>query len=210
MAALPALHNSGNVTFGCFNAPAKFSDSILAIWGEVLRTVPGSRLMLKGQGFGLSSMRERYLERLARAGLDPARVEFIERTTGTAEHLALYHRVDIALDTFPYHGTTTTCEALWMGCPVVTLLGDRHAARVTASLVSAVGHPEWVARSPSEYVAIAAGLARDVNGLAELRGRLREEMSASVLLDHVGQAGCFGAAVRACWRDWCGSVASSE
>lgn len=203
VADLPARHSGGAITFGCFNTPAKFSDGTLALWGQLLRAVPSSRLILKGLGLGTPQMRAWYAARLERAGLDPARVKFMERTDGTAEHLALYHRVDIALDTFPYHGTTTTCEAMWMGCPVVTLLGDRHAARVTASLVTAVGHPEWIAGSPGDYVAIAAGLAANLDALAEVRLRLRSEMAASSILDHAGQAGRFGQAVRACWREWC-------
>jgi predicted O-linked N-acetylglucosamine transferase (SPINDLY family) len=208
VAPLPALRDGAVITFGCFNTPAKFSDSMFAVWGEVLRAVPGSRLVLKGQGLGESGVRAGYVDRFVQTGIDPSRVEFIERTAGTAEHLALYHRVDVALDTFPYHGTTTTCEAMWMGCPVVTLLGDRHAARVTASLVTAVGHPEWVARSRSDYVAIAAGLASDVSALAGLRARLRSEMENSGLLDHAGQASRFGAAIRACWREWCQSASA--
>ena len=86
-------------------------------------------------------------ERLAQAGLDLARVELIERTADVAAHLALYQGIDVALDTFPYHGTTTTCEALWMGVPVVTLAGDRHASRVGVSLLQAAGHPEWVEKA---------------------------------------------------------------
>ncbi|HWA25507.1 MAG TPA: tetratricopeptide repeat protein, partial [Lacunisphaera sp.] len=126
--------NIGSVTFGCFNNLAKISDTMLALWARVLAAVPNSRLLLKGRGLGDAATRQRYFERLAAAGLAGDRVEFLERTTTTEEHLAVYRRVDISLDTFPYHGTTTTCEALWMGVPVVTLMGDRHVSRVSGSL----------------------------------------------------------------------------
>jgi predicted O-linked N-acetylglucosamine transferase (SPINDLY family) len=140
---------------------------------------------------------------LRRAGIDPARVELLERTDTIPQHLQLYARVDVALDTFPYNGTTTTCEALWMGCPVVALRGDRHAARVSASLVSAAGHPEWIGRTQEEYVAIAGGLVRDLAVLAAQRDRLRAEMKASLLLNYPLQAQRFGAAIRTAWGDGC-------
>jgi len=116
-----------------------------------------------------------------------------------AGHLAAYAQVDVALDPTPYNGTTTTCEALWMGVPVVALAGDRHAARVGASLLTAIGHPEWIARTAAEYIRIAAAVAADHSG--ENRGAsLREQMRRSPLLDHRAQAARFGAALRACFE----------
>lgn len=191
------------VTFGCFNNLAKVTDELLRVWARLLAAVPGSRLLLKGRGLGEEAVQERYRARFAAAGLPAERVELLERTDGLVEHLALYHRVDIALDTFPYHGTTTTCEALWMGCPVVTRQGDRHAARVGASLLHALGHSEWVADDADGYVALAAALASDRSRLAALRAGLREEVRRSPLLDHAGQAERFGAALRQCWAAWC-------
>jgi predicted O-linked N-acetylglucosamine transferase (SPINDLY family) len=114
------------------------------------------------------------------------------------DHLAAYNQVDVALDSFPYHGTTTTCEALWMGVPVVTLAGATHASRVGISLLTAVGHPEWVAKDRADYVRIASELARDPVALDQARAGLREAMAASALLDHAGQARRFGEAVLAC------------
>jgi protein O-GlcNAc transferase len=127
----------------------------------------------------------------------------LERTAETKAHLELYHDVDIALDTFPYHGTTTTCEALWMGVPVVALVGDRHMSRVGASLLTAIGRAEWLAHDADAYVRLASGLAGDPLRLTGIRRGLRAELQASPLLDHVGQAACFGAALRTCWREWC-------
>jgi predicted O-linked N-acetylglucosamine transferase (SPINDLY family) len=194
---------TGRVTFGCFNNLAKISDTTLRLWAGVLAAVPGSRLLLKGRGLGEAAVRDRYLARCAAAGIDGGQLDFAERTARTEDHLALYGGVDIALDTFPYHGTTTTCEALWMGVPVVTLLGDRHAARVSASLLMAAGHPEWIATDAADYVRIAAALASEPVRLAALRASLRDELLASPLLDHAGQAARFGAALRDCWAAAC-------
>lgn len=209
--APPPLANGAPPTFGCYNNLAKVTDAMLALWGRLLRAVPESRLVLKSRGLGDGLQRVRLQERLARAGLPAGQVELLERTADTASHLSLYGRVDVALDTFPYHGTTTTCEALWMGVPVVTLAGERHASRVGVSLLHAAGHPEWVARSEDEYIRLAADLASDQHRLAALRAGLRDEMRAGPLLDHAGQAARFGAALRQAWMKWCvGEDGSSE
>jgi predicted O-linked N-acetylglucosamine transferase (SPINDLY family) len=199
----PPCLASGRVTFGAFNNFTKVTDETLRVWARLLEAVPGSRLCLKGEGLGDPAILAPVRLRLRQAGLSDDRVEVLGRTPDTASHLALYAGIDVALDTFPYNGTTTTCEALWMGVPVVAVAGDRHCARVSESLLTAVGHPEWIAPNPDAYVALAAALARAPGQLAELRTRLRAEMQASPLLDHVGQAARFGAALRACWLRWC-------
>jgi predicted O-linked N-acetylglucosamine transferase (SPINDLY family) len=117
--------------------------------------------------------------------------------------LAAYGEIDLALDTFPYNGGLTTCEALWMGVPVVSLRGGVHAARVGASLLSAAGMPELVAESPEQYVRIAAGLAADVQRLAEKRAAMRDALRGSALLDGPAHAGRYFDAVRGMWRAWC-------
>ena len=191
------------VTFGCFNNVAKISDTTLALWARVLAAVPGAKLLLKGRGLGDPAMRQRYLDRLTANGLPADRVEFLERTATTEDHLALYRRVDISLDTFPYHGTTTTCEALWMGVPVVTLMGDRHVSRVSGSLLTAIGRTEWIAASADDYVRIATQLANDPVALSVARAGLREQVGKSSLGDHAGQAACFTTALRQCWQNYC-------
>lgn len=193
----------GHVTFGCFNNPAKITDAMLGVWAEILHAVPESRLRLKGRGLGSAEARARYAERLARLGVPAERVDLFDRTPDTQSHLAQYHEIDIALDTFPYHGTTTTCEALWMGRPVVTLAGDRHVARVGMSLLRAVGRPHWIARDAAEYARIAVGLALDRETLAAECGHLRAALETSPLMDHAGQAARFAAALRTCWQTWC-------
>lgn len=201
--SLPAAAPDAPITFGCYNNLAKITEPMLQLWGRLLARVPNSRLVLKGRGLGTAAVKERYHARLAACGIPAERVELLERTAETNSHLALYHRVDIALDTFPYHGTTTTCEALWMGAPVVTLMGDRHVSRVSGSLLKAVGHPEWIANTTDDYVRICAELASDRTRLASIRSGLREELRRSQLLNHAGQAMNFGKALRACWTEWC-------
>jgi protein O-GlcNAc transferase len=199
----PAGDRQGPVTFGCFNNFAKITDELMAHWGGLLAAVPDSRLVLKGAGFEAPVIRAEVERRLTAAGIAPHRLELLERTATLEEHLAAYGRVDVALDTFPYHGTTTTCEALWMGVPVVTLAGDRHASRVGASLLTAIGRLEWIAHSPADYRQIAAGVAAAWPRTQAARQELREGMKRSALCDHPGQALRFGAALRDLWRTWC-------
>ena len=199
----PPVLARGHITFGCFNNPAKITAAILGLWARVLAAVPGSRLCLKGAGFAEPAQRERFGAAFAAAGVTADRIEYLERTADTRSHLACYERVDIALDTSPYNGTTTTCEALWMGVPVVTLVGDRHMARVSTSLLAACGHPEWAAGNEDDYIGIAVRLAGDTQRLAVIRAGLRAELSDSTLLDHAGQAQRFGDALRECWQAWC-------
>jgi protein O-GlcNAc transferase len=197
--------NVGLFTFGCFNAPSKISDRVLSLWARVMEAVPDSRLLLKGAGFGEPAVRAAYFERLARLGLVVDRVGLVERTPDTQSHLAMYQLVDVALDTFPYHGTTTTCEALWMGVPVVVFAGDRHMSRVGVSLLHAAGHPEWIGQTAEDYVRIASGLAADVDTRRRLRSALRDDLRRGPLMDYKGQAERFGAALRNCWVTWCGA-----
>jgi predicted O-linked N-acetylglucosamine transferase (SPINDLY family) len=201
--APPSSAAGAPFTFGSFNNPAKISTPLLAAWARVLQAVPNSRLRLKGTGLDQEAYAAPLRQQMSRAGIDPGRVDMFDRTADLAGHLAQYHEVDVALDAFPYHGTTTTCEALWMGVPVVTLAGDRHASRVGASLLGAAGHPEWVARDWDDYVAIATDLAGQPEKLAQHRASLRGELSQSVLLDHAGQAARFGEALEGCWREYC-------
>jgi protein O-GlcNAc transferase len=197
--APPPCAAGAGVTFGSFNALSKINDHTLRLWRDLLAAVPGSRLVIKS--YGLET--ERWQQRLAQAGIALDRVTLRQPTADIAEHLACYAEIDLALDPFPYQGTTTTCEALWMGVPVVTLAGDRHTSRVGVSLLHAVGHSEWIAHDDADYVAKAAALAADPARLAAARAALREEMRRSPLLDHAGQAGRFGAALRQVWREWC-------
>jgi protein O-GlcNAc transferase len=195
------------VVFGSFNLPLKLTPTCLEMWSAALRAVPGSMLVLKHISLKEPWMRERLLERLERAGVSRAAVRILPPDATFREHLDSYAQFDIALDSYPYHGTTTTCEALWMGVPVVTLRGDRHAARVGDSLLHAVGLGELVAGSPPEFAEIAGRLAAERQRLRVWRGvgegSLREIMRGSALCDGAAFCARFQGAVRSAWREWC-------
>lgn len=177
----PPSDKNGYITFGSFNNPAKMVRETVRLWGAVLRQLSGSRLILKNRMFTEEKARQLFLDRLAAEGVGAERITFVSYSTTTEEHLGCYASIDISLDTFPYHGTTTTCEALWMGVPVVTLMGDRHAARVGGSILTRLGLEELIARTPEEFTAAAVALAADREGLREIRRTLRQRMHVSPL-----------------------------
>jgi len=177
--------------FGSFNLFAKLSPLTLSLWRRILEGAPGSLLVLKG----IAADHAYWREKLVAAGIGSDRVRLLPHCESMYDHLACYQGLDLALDPFPYNGTTTTCEALWMGVPVLTLAGDRHASRVGASLLQAVGLPDFVATDPDGYVARAVQLAGDRPRLAELRSSLRERMRTSILCDAPAQARRFGDAL---------------
>jgi predicted O-linked N-acetylglucosamine transferase (SPINDLY family) len=199
--ALPA--DDAPITFGSFNNAAKIGPTSIDLWARVLKAVPGSRLLLKSQTLSDAAGRARIERRFVEAGIEASRLELVAYSKTRQEHLELYRRVHVALDTTPYNGTTTTCEALWMGVPVITTLGDRHAARVSASLLHACGHPELVAKDAEAFVQLASTLAQDRARLATLRASLRGELRASPLCDAPAYAARFHAAIRDCWKQWC-------
>lgn len=204
LAAPPPVLKQGFITFGSFNQRVKMSAECIALWSRVLNSVPGSRLLLKSvAGMGQVSVRESLLEEFASHGIARERVELLPSDTTTEAHLQRYAEMDIALDSIPYNGTTTTCEALWMGVPVIGLVGDRHAARVSASLLNAVGLRELLAQDEDEFVRIAVQLASDRPRLASLRDGMRARLMASPLLDSRGMARNLEQAWRGMWRDFC-------
>jgi predicted O-linked N-acetylglucosamine transferase (SPINDLY family) len=199
-APLPAPRQ-GHVTFGSFNDLKKTQPAVIRAWAEILNRVPGSRLLLKCSSFVDATTRDRYAKSFAEAGADPERVRMVPRVASTEEHLGLYGKIDIGLDPFPYNGTTTTCEALWMGVPVVTLRGDRHAGRVGASLLGRVGLGDWIADTKEGYVALAVSWASRRDELAALRRELRERVARSPLRDARGLTRAIEDAYRTMWRD---------
>lgn len=190
-------------TFGSFNAIAKIGDACCELWARAMHAVPDARLLLKTKALADDAAREALLARLTRAGISTDRVELIPSTATVAEHLALYERMHVALDTFPYHGTTTTCEALWMGVPVVSCVGDRHASRVGKSVLTNAGAAECVAAEAAQFAAICARFAQYRDQLHTLRTSLRQRMSASPLTDTRAYQTRFLAAIRAAWSDRC-------
>ncbi|HEY8747812.1 MAG TPA: tetratricopeptide repeat protein, partial [Tepidisphaeraceae bacterium] len=198
VAPLPALAR-GYVTFGSFNQFAKVSGDALAAWAKLLKTVPGSRLKLHAAE---GTHRQRTLDEFAAAGVDVARIEFVGRVS-PSQYFGQYNGIDIALDTFPYPGGTTTCDALWMGVPVVCLPGGTSISRGGLSVLSNVGLAELAARDVEEYVALAANHATDLNRLSNLRASMRDRMRASPLMDAVSFARGVESAYRTMWRQWC-------
>jgi predicted O-linked N-acetylglucosamine transferase (SPINDLY family) len=200
---VPTVVPGGPTTFGSFNLASKISDACLALWSRVIVAVPNSRLLIKSRFLSDQSVVGPLRERCVRQGIPSEQLEIMTHSPTQREHLELYGRVHVALDTLPYNGTTTTCEALWMGVPVVSRVGDRHAARVGASLLSAVGHAEWAAEDDDRFVAVAGGLARDHRLLARLRASLRTEMAASALCNQGHYAARWQGLVRDEWRALC-------
>ena len=184
VADAPCQRN-GYVTFGSFNNYSKINENVTQLWARVLLSVAGSRLLIKATALTDVKTANRCRQMLLDAGIPEDRFRLIGRTKTTAEHLALYRQVDIGLDTFPYNGTTTTCEAMYMGVPVITMSGDRHATRVGSSLLTATGMGRMVADSNDAYLYIARELASDCDRLVELRGGLRQRMLSSPLCDAV-------------------------
>ena len=203
---VPPLFHNGFPTFGSFNNFAKVNGKVVSLWAAILRAVPGSRLYLKSSANTDEWVRDRYRRMFAAEGVDADRLRFGPHSAPVFEHLAAYGEVDIALDPFPFNGTSTTMEALRMGVPVVTLAGENHVARVGASLLTHVGHPEWIARNPESYVSAAIMLAQDRGRLAASRMRLRNEYLASPLANPAALARSVEAAYRAMWRKWCAAV----
>lgn len=195
----------GTITFGSYSNLTKMNDETFALWARILNEVQGSTLILRHTAFGAPGVRADVFRRLAAAGLGEQterRVQILGPVNGSREMMPEYHKLDIALDTFPYSGMTTTCESLWMGVPVVSLAMDRSVSRYSLSILANCGLSELVASTPEEYVRIAVGLARDPQRLAEIRRTGRERMG-RVVCDGAGFARRFEAAMRGIWREWC-------
>jgi protein O-GlcNAc transferase len=195
---LPAVEH-GVITFGCLNKFYKINDQCLVLWAKVLQAVPRSRLLLlvpQGQA------RQRVLARLEQEGVGSARVEFAARQP-RADYLKLHHHIDIGLDPLPYNGHTTSLDAIWMGVPIVTQVGNTVVGRAGLSILSNVGLPELVAYTPEQFVIVAATLAGDLEQLATLRAGLRGRIERSPLMDAPRFARNVEGAFRAMWQRWC-------
>ncbi|HVX83355.1 MAG TPA: tetratricopeptide repeat protein [Phycisphaerae bacterium] len=199
---LPAESGRG-VTFCSFNALAKIRRPTVELWGRTLAAVHNSRMLIKAPRLRDDITRAAMRSWFNNVGIADDRIEFLPGTDTFFDHLATYHRADIALDTFPYHGTTTTCEALWMGLPVISLTGNTHRSRVGLDLLSAIGLPEFAASSPDHFVQTAAALAADLPRLRSLRASMRDRLRASPLLDCKSLAAAVESAYRTMWRAWC-------
>jgi protein O-GlcNAc transferase len=197
----PALQ-SGQVTFGCFNNPSKITRQVVAVFGRILRQVPGSRLFLKYGAFADPALGARYLAWLAEEQIAKERVE-ISGHSSMLRFLESFSRVDIALDPFPYSGETTALHTLWMGVPLVTLDGVTLAQRLASRVLRVAGLTDWIAGSQDQYVAIAGSLASDLGALGRQRQTLRPQLQASALFDTAGVTRELEATYRALWQRWC-------
>jgi len=194
---------AGHLTFGSFNNPTKVNGAVLDLWTRVLEAVPGSRLVLKyNAAFADPALRARVLAPFARRGLE-GRVTLLTTMQTRAEHLALYRGIDLALDPFPFSGSTTTFEALWMGVPVITLAQERMVSRWSTSMLRAAGLDDFVAGTEEEYVALARRCAGDLGWLAEIRAGLRDRVRHSPLTDAGSNSRALQRALAAMWRRWC-------
>jgi predicted O-linked N-acetylglucosamine transferase (SPINDLY family) len=199
--ATPALAN-GFVTFGSFNIVSKVSGTLVKAWAKILRQVPGSKIFLKNRGFGLPMVQRRYRELFEDEGVSSERVLF-SGWSKQPELLASYGSVDICLDTFPYNGGLTTCEALWMGVPVVTCAGDRFAGRHSLTHLRAAGETGTTAFNLEDYVSIATKLAGDIPALEKARSGRRSRVAASSLCDGAAFARGFEFVIRQAWAERC-------
>lgn len=181
--APPPVLKNGYITFGCFNMLPKLQEGMIMLWAEILKRIQGSRLVLKNHYFRDRKTVQRVSEMFEKAGIPCERLDLLPSVTKIEDHLACYGLIDLALDTYPYNGTTTTCEALWMGVPVITLEGNRHASRVGGSILRSLGMNFLVAERKHEYRQIAEKLAASPAGLSELRNGLRERFAESPLCD---------------------------
>lgn len=202
VAPLPSLTN-GHITFGVFNSFSKITRDAVDLWCKILHLIPEAKLLIKAQGMEHEPMRAHVLEMFLSRGIPAKKIELAGQTWSIYSHLEMFGKVDISLDTFPYNGTTTTCESLWMGVPVIAKEGDSHVSRVGVSLLGAVGLTGLIAASAEDYVSLATFLARDTNNLKILRNNLRNRMQASKLLDTAGFTRNLEAAYRDMWQTWC-------
>ena len=194
---------NGYVTFGSFNVLPKVTPEVISTWARLLERVPRSRLLLKALGLRDGPVQAHILAQFAKHGIDAARIALLPMEHTLLAHLERYHDMDIALDPFPFNGTTTTLEALWMGVPVVAIAGDRHSARVGASILANAGLEKLLAGTVEQYVALAAGLACDPERLTSLRRAMRGCVAASPLRDQAGMVTALEDAYRGMWAQWC-------
>ena len=195
----PALVN-GHITFGSCNNLGKLTDNVLTLWGQLLSKIPTAHLLIEGKNLDKPDFADAYRQRCARLGIDTARLELIP--LDIANQYLTYHRIDIALDPFPLTGGTTTFDVLWMGVPIVSMVGNSFKSRMGVGMLTYLGRPEWLAQDDEAYLHIAAELAEDVGRLNALRMGLRTELEQSVLMREDLFNRHFADGLRSMWVHW--------
>ena len=198
----PPVKKKGYVTFGSFNNHCKINPGVISVWSAILRINPDFRLILKFRCGSDEGVRDYYLQQFVQNGIEPGRIEILGWMS-PYEHLKLYERIDIGLDTWPYNGTTTTCEALWMGVPVVSMAGQRHSGRVGRSILTRIGLNSFCVENSRDYAARAAALADNMDAISGLRNSMRARIAASGLCYAEGFTRMLEKAYRCIWERWC-------
>lgn len=204
--SLSPYKKNGYITFGSLSDSAKISQDVIKVWSLILKNVPDSRLFLKSRALAEKETRQWYLDMFEKFGINRNRIKFSGLVQSFTEHLDTYKNIDISLDTFPYSGTATTSEALWMGVPVITLAGDRFAGRTGASILTQVGLKDLITNNKEDYVKTAVELASDFDRINNLRNGLRLQMSKSQFFNKKEFARQIETAYRDMWRKWCTSI----
>lgn len=204
LAPSPHIKN-GYITFGSFNMGAKISPMLIIIWAQVLNANENSHLLLKFRGGQHQQVQDYYRNEFSKYGIAPDRIQVHGRKS-PIEHLQMYGKVDIALDTYPYNGTTTTCEAMWMGVPVISLVGEHHSCRVALSIFKSLDMDFFIATTPDEYISKATALAAKPEALAKIRSSMRARMAASTLCDGKLFTNNIEDAYKKMWHKWCQSM----
>lgn len=194
--------SNGRVVFGSFNQRAKITPQVISVWSRILSQVPYAEMVLKSKVYKDNKIQKQTMDEFARHGIASERIRFMSHQVSDTGHLDSYRNISIALDTFPYNGTTTTCEALWMGVPVITLAGKTHVSRVGVSLLNSVGRLELIADSVDEYIQKSIGLANNPKQIQEYRNSLRPAMLGSVLMDREKFCIAFENALKKIWKEF--------
>ncbi len=202
VAEAPVVKN-GCITFGSFNTYNKINDLVMDAWAQILIRVPDSRMIIKCHGLGDALIRQQLLDQFHARGIDASRLQLLGREFLPENHLECYSFMDIALDTFPYNGTTTSCEALWQGLPIVVLEGKSHVSRVGVCLNKALDLEELIGRDTEHYIQIAVDLAADTERVREIRKSMRQRIAQSLLCDQPAFARHFEALLRNAWQAFC-------
>lgn len=202
------VFRKGHITFGCFNNPAKLSRAAFAAWGGILRRLPDSLLIFKYKTFDSPMVQKRVLDAMAEQGVAAERIHF-EGYSPLGPFLDGFGEIDIALDTFPYTGVTTTMHTLWIGTPMVTLAGDTPMQRFGRTALLSIGRPDWIAATPEEYVAITLRLADEVKADPDLRRKVQRRMLCSSMMRHEAFVRDLENAYRGMWQAWCDQQAAA-